>query len=180
MKPIDENLKKSIQDEVNSINDLIVSVIEQRDEAFRDWRSLGTTESRRIYLDYCEQEDKYRRQISELSKYLQEQMYISLFLYSDVKAYEVVEVLTIDHLLVRQLSATIKPEAKEALQKSFVPGGFCGHFDNSQQEWSFESNENNPVVHVRRHKDGRFYEAHARTCPYILQDKPYEFRDYNF
>ena len=76
--------------------------------------------------------------------------------------------------------ATETPEAREARMASFVPGGFVGHFDNSLQEWTFESDESNPIYTVRRHKNGKFYRPGTRTCPFIMHDGPYEHYDFNY
>lgn len=102
------------------------------------------------------------------------------FLWSDAHCYEIVEQRTPDLYCVRQMDATITPEADKALKESFIPGGFCGHFDNSLQEWTFKSNEKNPVIAIRRHKNGKFYASNTRTCPFVMLNHQYEHYDYNF
>ena len=102
------------------------------------------------------------------------------YLYSDAHAYEIIEQRTPDMYIVRRLNAEITEEASKALKESFIPGGFCGHFDNSLQEWTFSSNEKNPLITIRRHKNGKFYAPNTRTCPFIMHDAPYEHYDYNF
>ena len=102
------------------------------------------------------------------------------FVWSDAHCFEIVEQRTPDLYMVRRMKATITPEADKKLKDSFIPGGFCGHFDNSLQEWSFESDDNNPVIAIRRHKNGKFYAANTRTCPFVMLDHQFEHYDYNF
>ena len=102
------------------------------------------------------------------------------FLWSDAHCFEIVEQRTPDLYMVRQMKATPTAEADKQLKESFIPGGFCGHFDNSLQDWVFESDYKNPVIAIRRHKNGKFYEANTRTCPFVMLDHQYEHYDYNF
>lgn len=106
--------------------------------------------------------------------------YFSEYLYTDVHAYEVIEQRTPDMYIVRRLHAELTDESSNALRESFEPGGFFGHFNNGCQEWTFTSDENNPLITIRRHKNGCFYAPKKRYCPFIMHDEPYEFYDYNF
>ena len=45
---------------------------------------------------------------------------------------------------------------------------------------TYKSNPNNPVIKLREHKNGAFYEAKTNCCPFILSDKPYYYRDPSF
>ena len=109
----------------------------------------------------------------------QDKKYASEHLWSDVHAYEILEEKTPTTLLVRRLKATRTQESREQMADSFVAGGFVGHFDNYLQEWTFESDESNPVIAIRRHKDGLFYAPHSSCC-FSIHEKPYEFYDFNF
>lgn len=109
-----------------------------------------------------------------------EDKFFSEYLWSDVNAYEVVRQCTPDKYVVRELDAELTEEADKALKDSFEVGGFCGHFNNDCQEWTFKSNPKNPEIEIRRHKNGKWYRANTRTCPFILKDHPYKFYDYNF
>ena len=129
----------------------------------------------------CEARERLERCESELAFHrimAQEKKYATELLYTDAHAYEIIEEKSDRIILVRRLKATIKPKAKKALRKSFVPGGFCGHFDNDVQEWDFESDESNPIETIRRHKDGMWYAAEKRK--FVIRSAPYEFYDYNF
>lgn len=120
--------------------------------------------------------------ISMLLGYLTEgkPLYVSRYLWSDVEAYEVIDMVTPTTWEVRELKATLTDKAGEELRESFVPGGFFGHYDNSKQDWEFESDTNNPVIRIRQHKDGYFYEAGASTIFFAVKDHPYKFYDHNF
>lgn len=52
-----------------------------------------------------------------------------------------------------------------------VDGEYC---DN------YESDERNPTVVLRLHKNGGFYEAGTNYCPYILDESPYFYPDPSF
>lgn len=106
-------------------------------------------------------------------------IYANQHFYTDVEPWEVVEIKSERLLVVRPMKATIKPEAKKALHDSFTPGGFCGHFDNSAQEWDYESDPNATTVKIRRHKDGAFYMANDSTR-FVISDKPCKHFYYNF
>ena len=143
--------------------------VEERDE-----RYLNT------FHEYSRQAENYQKLIEKREPFTKDKWYMSEFLYSDVHAYEVVEVYTESKMAVRRMKATEVPEAREARMESFVPGGFCGTFDNSLQEWTYESDESNPIEIVRRHKDGYFYRPRTRTCAFVPQCEPYEHFDFNF
>ena len=81
-------------------------------------------------------------------------------------------------IIVRQMKATIKPEAMVALRKSFVAGGFMGHTDNSLQEWDYETDETQPLETIRKHKDGKWYGYGGSR--FTIEAQPREFHDYNF
>lgn len=104
--------------------------------------------------------------------------YATEWLYSDAHAYEIIEEKSDKVLLVRRLKATIKPKAQKELQDSFIPGGFLGHTNNDLQEWEFESDEQNPIVTIRKHRDGKWYRA--GFVRFTITDKPYERYDFNF
>ena len=108
----------------------------------------------------------------------QDKKYATLHLYSDSHAYEIIEEKSDTTIIVRQMKATIKPEAMVALRKSFVAGGFMGHTDNSLQEWDYETDETQPLETIRKHKDGRWYGA--GNSRFTIEAEPYERFDYNF
>lgn len=106
-----------------------------------------------------------------------EKKYANEILYSDVKPYEVLEERTENLYLIREMKCTEKEESKQARFQSFVPGGFCGTFDNNLQEWEIVPDESAPVLKIRRHKDGIFYLNGRR---FSISEEPIRFYDFNF
>lgn len=148
---------------------------------YKAWRADEANETKRkAFHEQCRQSEQIQKRIEKNSPFAKEKWYMTEYLYSDAHAYEVVEVYGKNRMDVRQLKATEKPEAKEERMASFIPGGFVGTFDNSLQEWDFESDERNPIITVRLHKDGCYYRAGTRTCPFRMEDGPYEHYDFNF
>ena len=121
---------------------------------------------------------KSRKQ--ELLILVAEKKYANQYLYSDVNPWEVIEEKSPVRIVVRAMRCQIKPEARKALQESFVPGGFLGHFDNAVQEWDISPDKDGMTIELRKHKDGRWYEAGSRSCPFILSTEPFKRYDYNF
>ncbi len=151
------------------------------DIAWKEWRAdISNKEKEDKFHDLCRQAEQIQKSIERNEAYLGEKWYMTEYLFSDAHAYEVVEVYSIDKMDVRRLKAIEKPEAREARMASFIPGGFVGNFDNSLQEWMFEVNEKEPIITVRRHKDGNFYRAGTRTCHFVPHSEPYEWYDFNF
>ena len=144
----------------------------------RDWdRAERLYQSWKQEREDCEAMEHRRAEIKVL---LLEKKYANQHLYTDTNPYEVVEELSDKRIMVRAMKCTIKPEAKAALQASFVPGGFFGHTDNDLQEWDYESDASAPLIELRKHKDGRWYETGSRHCPFTLSDHPVKYYDYNF
>lgn len=109
---------------------------------------------------------------------LQDKKYATMWLWSDAHAYEIIEEKSGTMLTVRRLKATLKKDAEKALRDSFEVGGFCGHFENSCQEWDFETDESNPIETIRKHKDGRWYGCGGMR--FTIKAEPYERYDFNF
>lgn len=107
----------------------------------------------------------------------QDKKYASMHLHTDAHAYEIVAEKSDKVMMVRQLVATPTNESMKKMRETFVPGGFFGHTDNSLQEWTFASKEDNPVIAIRKHKDGRWY---ANGFLFTIESEPREFYDYNF
>lgn len=107
--------------------------------------------------------------------------YFNEYLFSDAHAYACVEEITPNKVVVVRLKAKVTEESKKALHDSFIPGGFCGHFDNDLQEWEYEmpTREEATLITLRRHKNGYWYPA-GGSCKFGLSDQPYEYYDYNF
>lgn len=108
-----------------------------------------------------------------------DKFYCNRYLYSDIEPFEVIEVIADKRLRIRSMKAEITAKSMEELTKSFTPGGFLGHFDNSLQEWNYASDPEGETYEVRQRKDGRFYTPNGYT-PYIISDHPIKRHDYNF
>ena len=106
--------------------------------------------------------------------------YANQHFYSDTEPWEVIEELSDCRIVVRRMKATLKEEARKALQASFVPGGFFGHTDNDLQEWDIVPDPKGMTLTLRKHKDNRWYETGDTHTPFILSLKPVKVYDYNF
>ena len=169
---------------LNSLKAEFTTLTSAYESASNAWRNSGTT---------CEDRDAYllrtmssiREQLRDLEAQmkfheimLQDKKYATEHLWTDAHAYEIIEEKTDKMILVRRMKATIKPEAQKALHDSFVPGGFCGHFDNNLQEWDFESIEDAGLETIRKHKDGKWYGRSGTH--FTIEAQPREIFDYNF
>jgi hypothetical protein len=94
--------------------------------------------------------------------------------YSDVEPHEVVCEVSAKTLEIRAMDAERDPTWKP----EFIPGGFAGHCINqSEQRWTYASNEQRPIIRIRLSKRG-WKDKHGNR--YVLADKPRKFYDYNF
>ena len=123
--------------------------------------------------------DLLQRELNVCKTRSLEKFYCNRHLYSDIQPYEVIEVLSDTRLKLRSMNYIQTEGSVERLRKSFEPGGYVGHFDNSVQEWICTPDEKGIVVEVRQRKDGHFYEV-GDSIPYVISDKPVRFRDFNF
>ena len=144
----------------------------------RDINGRTDTKLFDVYFALDNKKNKLERERKFHEIMLQEKKYATEWLWSDAHAYEIIEEKTDKMILVRRMKATIKPEAKDALHESFVPGGFCGHFNNDLQEWDFEVDEKQPIEIIRKHKNGLWYANGKRH--FTIEAKPYEHYDFNF
>ena len=94
--------------------------------------------------------------------------------YSDVLPFEVVKVISDKTLEIREMDAQLA----EGEKPEFVVGGFAAHCTNQRSlKYDIVSNANNPVIRVRKRKDGCFYKGGSK---FKLSDVPVKFYDYNF
>jgi predicted component of type VI protein secretion system len=97
--------------------------------------------------------------------------------YSDVEPYEIVRVISAKTVEIRQMEAQITEESKKAVNESFQPGGFVGHFSNQQaQEYTYTSNPENKIIRARLGKKG--WKSEKGT--HWPSATPRKFYDYNF
>lgn len=104
--------------------------------------------------------------------------YANMILYTDIIPFEVIRQITDKMIEVREMDAEITEESKKDLAESFRPGGFIGHTNNSLQKYNYTSNAENPIITIRKHKDGRWYAKDGSR--YVLRDAPEKIYDYNF
>lgn len=124
---------------------------------------------------------KERRELEKEKAFLEteliEKKYANELLFSDINPYEVIEEKTANKYLIRKMKCTETEASKQARAKSFIPGGFCGRFDNDVQEWEIVPDETAPILAIRRHKDGFFYLNHIR---FSITSEPVKHYDFNF
>ena len=162
-----------------------------QEECDREYRNLpgapNSEEWRQAFNKYFETVSQpLSAKIHELKKEAErcrirslEKFYCNRHLYSDTEPFEVIGIVADNKLRLRSMNAVQTEESVKRLRESFSPGGFIGHFDNSEQEWVCSPDEHGVIVDVRQHKNGHFYEPNS-TIPYVLSDKPIKFRDFNF
>ena len=122
--------------------------------------------------------DECISKIDSIEKELSDVLYLNEILYSDVNPYEVVEMITLNKWVVRELDVTLKPKAKRDIQESFCPGGFVGHVDNGYQEWDIRVNEKNPLITVFRGRKNRYFKIGG--MPMSMTLSPIKIYDFNF
>ncbi len=99
--------------------------------------------------------------------------YASEHFYTDVKAYEIVKVISDKTLEVRSLIANHNIKHLDQ-----VVGGFSGHVVNQrEQKVTFEIDPSAPVIRIRKNKYGNWASKGRR---FTLRNEPYAFYDYNF
>lgn len=122
--------------------------------------------------------DECISKIDSIEKELSDVLYLNEILYSDVNPYEVVEMITPNKWVVRELDVTLKPKAKRDIQESFCPGGFVGHVDNGYQEWDIRVNEKNPLITIFRGRKNRYFKIGG--MPMSMTLSPIKIYDFNF
>lgn len=116
--------------------------------------------------------------IAKIEKDLLEKKFANNIMYTDVVPFEVIEERTPNLYVIRSMKSEQTEQSKKDLKESFIPGGFCGHFDNDLQEWDITPDDDGLVIKIRRHKDGIFYDVHGGR--YSISSKPIKFYDFNF
>ena len=100
--------------------------------------------------------------------------YANHYMYSDVKPYEVVRIVSEKTIEIRAMKA----ERDESVKLEFHVGGFSAHCSNQdQQKWIITSDETAPIKRIRLGKHG-WKDAHGGR--FGLADKPHKKYDYNF
>ena len=103
--------------------------------------------------------------------------YATNSLHSDAHPFEIVRVVSDKTIEVRAMDAERSPDWKP----EFVSGGFAGHCTNNDDQrnaWVMKSNADNPVVRIRKRKNGSWYSpSHGR---FYLSEAPFKKHDFNF
>ena len=125
-----------------------------------------------------EKKDEFMSKIDSIEKELADVLYLNEMLYSDVNPYEVVEMITPNKWVIRELDTALKPEARKNIHESFCPGGFAGHVDNDCQEWDITVNEKNPLITVFRGRKNKYFKIGG--MPMSMTLSPIKIYDFNF
>jgi hypothetical protein len=121
--------------------------------------------------------DLFQEEIDDIKCETADVVYLNEVLYSDINPYEVVEMISPNKWVIRQLNTKLKPSAKDNLQKSFCPGGFVGHFDNQEQEWEISIDESAPLITVQRRGKHSFK---LNGMSMTMTSNPIKHYDFNF
>ena len=106
-----------------------------------------------------------------------EKAYANNHLYSDVQPFEIVRVVSDKTIEVRAMDAEMAPDWKPEI----ISGGFSGHCVNNHKQrdaWVITSNEANPVIRIRKQKDGSW--KNPSFGRFHLAEKPFKKYDFNF
>lgn len=164
----------TLTNERSRINERLKSIDAEESKI---WKSAKDMKER---IDKCSplwrEKTKLEGRLVVIGKDLLEKKYANHYMYSDIEPYEVIEERTPDLYIIRSMKCTEGDMTK--LKDSFVAGGFCGHFDNSLQEWNIESDENGTIQKIRRHKDGTWRTPSGSK--FSISSRPVKFYDYNF
>jgi hypothetical protein len=106
--------------------------------------------------------------------------YINYCGYSDVTPYEVVEVISDQTVVVREMDAELDPNWK---MEAHV-GGFAAHVVNNGGEWIITSNPENTTYRARWSKAKGQWQIKKKGWTSAMRmrmsDQPNKFYDYNF
>lgn len=180
MKTKEEFAKKA-----HELNESVVVLTKAYEKASKKWLSDHSGNDDKTYQEYCKAERLMRKAKKDAEHYnmlaSDGPLYANQHFYTDWEPWEVIEIVTDNCIIVREMSAEVTEESAKKLQESFVPGGFFGHTNNDLQKWDIKSNPDGQVAKIRRHKDGAFYLPNSRGgSRFWLDTKPYKYYDYNF
>ena len=100
--------------------------------------------------------------------------FANLHMYSDVRPYEVIHTISEKTIEVREMAAVVDPNFKP----EFKQGGFVAHCANqADQSYFYKSDECQPVIRIRKRKDGKWYSKLGR---HVIANAPRYFYDFNF
>jgi len=100
--------------------------------------------------------------------------HVSEYGYSDVRAYEIIKVVSDKTLEIRELATQFDISHLEQ-----VAGGYMGHVVNQRaQKVTYETNTENPIIRIRKKKNSDDWTY--KGSRFGLQENPYAFYDFNF
>ena len=101
--------------------------------------------------------------------------YANEICYTDVHPNEIVRRVSGKTIEIRRMQSEIDP----AWKPIFHVGGFSANCSNQhEQQYSYSSDEDAPIVRIRLHKNGVWKDKYGSR--YSLSEKPVRFYDYNF
>ena len=111
----------------------------------------------------------------KLEKRVTNYTHASEHMYSDVRAWEILKVVSDNCIEIRRMDTE-----HSCSHLKQVPGGFAGHVVNQRdQKVAYESNPDNEVIRIRRRKGSNDQWVH-KGVRFSLQTEPYAFYDFNF
>lgn len=101
--------------------------------------------------------------------------YFNRHLYTDIIPYELVEVLSSSHLMIREMNT----KKSKDFTLEMVPGGFVGFpLNQDEQKWDYFSNEDYPVISIHLNNKGQWLDESNQQ--YQPNSNPIKFYDYSF
>ena len=101
--------------------------------------------------------------------------HVSEYMYSDVRAYEIIKVISDKTIEIRAMDVSHSCEDLE-----FSPGGFVGHYHNQRdQKVTYKADPDAPTFRIRR-KKGSVEKWVSGSSRFGLTTEPYAFHDFNF
>jgi len=166
---ITNHKSKKITDR-NEAEKMIADKKERMKGYVAEWLERAQVQSDIDHIRLVEANNDYR--IVEVVKTF---THVSEYLYTDVHAYEIVNVVSDKTIEIRAME--VKHDISHLTQHV---GGFSAHTENQHnQKVTYASKSNNPVIRIRRKKNN----PNAWTGNggrFGLTEAPYAFYDYNF
>lgn len=129
-------------------------------------------EVKEVINEMCKVIDRLKKFLDGYHYQTKIRKYANLHLHTDVQPYEVVRVVSEKCVEVRPM------ETKQIeFPKEFHVGGFSAHCsDQHRQKYEYFSNENAPVMKIRKTKKG----WRLGSMKFRMSNAPIKFYDYNF
>jgi hypothetical protein len=103
------------------------------------------------------------------------QPYYNRKLWTDIVPYELVEVVSPTHRVIRELET----KKSDDFTLEMIPGGFVGFpVNQDQQKWNYFSNEDNPLISIYLDRKGEWKDKSNQF--YQPYSKPIRYYDYSF